>query len=523
MRSVRSYLKAAVLFWIASIQLGSAHRILGLFPHPGLSHFKVFQPIMRGLADAGHQVVAVSYFPNRDETHPNYTEYAFEGQNILTNSFSVEAFSRRTFLDNFVEFYELAQWGFGSCAAALDSPVIDRLLQLHANDPFDLLVTEFFATDCLLGLSHLMQIPFVGVSSCALMPWYYERVGLPDSPAYIPSEFSTFSERMSFWERFENWIVTRSVKLMFRVVQWNDNRLLAAKFGPGIPDVNEIARNTSLILVNQHYTLSGARPLLPAVVEVGGVHIKARKALPGDIKTILDNSPEGVVVISWGSVLRAASLSTAKRDAILDALKRIPLKVLWKWEDDNTEGFPPNVIVRKWLPQLDVLCHPNVRLFLAHGGMLGITEAVSCGVPIVITPFYGDQFLNAAAVVNRGMGVMMYFDQLDADYVYECINKGLQPDVSQAAAAVSDAFLHRPQSPMDLAVWSIENVLRNGPRRLDKSYGSELNLFVYNSWDVILVFCTIVLAILTILRVTFEILYKAFVTSAIRSVKAKQT
>lgn len=233
---------------------------------------------------------------------------------------------------------------------------MDQVLALHRSKPYDLIVTEFFSTDCLLGVSHVMKVPFVGLSSCALMPWHYDRVGLPDYPSYIPSEFSTFSERMSFWERFENWFVIRSVNLLYRIVEWNDNRLLTAKFGKDIPSVREIARNTSLILVNQHYTLSGARPLVPAVVEIGGVHIQNQKPLPTDVQKILDDSPEGVIVISWGSVLRASTLPQEKRDAIVNALRRLPMKVLWKWEDDSPKGLPKNVIVRKWLPQRDVLC-----------------------------------------------------------------------------------------------------------------------------------------------------------------------
>lgn len=39
-------------------------RILGLFVHPGLSHFHFFHPIMRGLAEAGHDVTVVSEFPD---------------------------------------------------------------------------------------------------------------------------------------------------------------------------------------------------------------------------------------------------------------------------------------------------------------------------------------------------------------------------------------------------------------------------------------------------------------------------
>ncbi|XP_062548927.1 UDP-glycosyltransferase UGT5-like isoform X2 [Armigeres subalbatus] len=482
---------------VTTLKHVSSYRILGLFAHPGLSHFKVFHPIMRGLAEAGHQVTVVSYFPSLDEPHPNYVDFTFQGQELLTNAFSLEGFSRRTFLDNFVEFFELASWGFETCSTALNSPALDQVLALHRSKPFDLIVTEFFSTDCMLGVSHVMQVPFAGLSSCALMPWHYARVGLPDSPAYIPSEFSTFSERMGFWERFENWFVIRSVNLLYRIMEWNDNRLLAIKFGAGIPAVRDIARNTSLILVNQHYTLSGARPLVPAVVEIGGVHIQNQKRLPTDIQELLDGSPEGVIVISWGSVLRASTLPQEKRDAIINALSQIPMKVLWKWEDDSPKDLPKNVIVRKWLPQRDVLCHPNVHLFLSHGGLLGVSEAVHCSVPVVTTPIYGDQHLNAAALDNRGMGITMHYHKITPEYVLKCIRAALDPSIREAAIAVSEAYGHRPQTPVELAVWSIENVLKNGVRRLDRSYGSQLSVVVYESLDVILVLGVVIALTLT--------------------------
>lgn len=89
MRPVRIGL-AVGLLWISLLQNASSYRILGLFAHPGLSHFKVFQPIMRGLAEVGHHVTVVSYFPNTADPHPNYVDYAFQGQDILTNAFSLE-------------------------------------------------------------------------------------------------------------------------------------------------------------------------------------------------------------------------------------------------------------------------------------------------------------------------------------------------------------------------------------------------------------------------------------------------
>jgi len=48
---------------------------------------------------------------------------------------------------------------------------------------------------------------------------------------------------------------------------------LRKHFGDDTPDVDDLVQRTSLILVNQHYSLSGPKPLSPAVIEIGGVHI----------------------------------------------------------------------------------------------------------------------------------------------------------------------------------------------------------------------------------------------------------
>lgn len=61
----------------------------------------------------------------------------------------------------------------------------------------------------------------------------------------------------------------------------------------------------------------------------------------------------------------------------LDSLKMFKQKVIWKYEDETlAEKVPPNVMIRKWLPQADILAHKNVRLFISHGGMFGNFEVI---------------------------------------------------------------------------------------------------------------------------------------------------
>lgn len=66
-------------------------------------------------------------------------------------------------------------------------------------------------------------------------------------------------------------------------------------------------------------------------------------------------------------------------------------RVLWKWEDEDISKLPKNVMVKPWLPQSDILAHPNVKLFITHGGLMGTQEGVYRGVPMLGIPIFCDQ------------------------------------------------------------------------------------------------------------------------------------
>lgn len=49
------------------------------------------------------------------------------------------------------------------------------------------------------------------------------------------------------------------------------------------------------------------------------------------------------------------------------------------------------------------------------------------GKPAIVTPFYGDQYLNAAALGKRGMGFRLNILEITADKIYELVDKALHP------------------------------------------------------------------------------------------------
>jgi glucuronosyltransferase len=55
-------------------------------------------------------------------------------------------------------------------------------------------------------------------------------------------------------------------------------------------------------------------------------------------------------------MVKADTLSENKREEILKALGKFRQRVLWKYENETLPNQPPNVFIRKWMPQREILC-----------------------------------------------------------------------------------------------------------------------------------------------------------------------
>lgn len=129
-------------------------------------------------------------------------------------------------------------------------------------------------------------------------------------------------------------------------------------------------------------------------IEVGGIHLEnVTNPLPKDIQEFIDSAEHGVVLFSLGSNLKPSNMEEGKKRAIIGALSRLKQKVVWKWDDETLNPDESRFLIRKWLPQDDILAHPNVKLFVTHGGLLSTIEAISRGKPVVGIPIFGDQMV----------------------------------------------------------------------------------------------------------------------------------
>lgn len=67
--------------------------------------------------------------------------------------------------------------------------------------------------------------------------------------------------------------------------------------------------------------------------------------------------------------------------------------------------------------------HPNVKCYLGHGGLLGLSESVYVGLPMVLMPMFGDQFHNSAAAKTRGAAVVVAYGDLNEQLLRHAIDE----------------------------------------------------------------------------------------------------
>lgn len=159
---------------------------------------------------------------------------------------------------------------------------------LKSNETFDLMITEAFNTRLFFALAYKMQIPFITLSSCALPQHVSYDIANPINPSYIPLFLSYYNSKMNFWQRLDNLYMTVVYHIAVEYVFNTKSEEMKRKyFGEDLPPLREIAKNTSLTLVNSHFTLNQPRPFVPAVVEVGGLFVPpSAKPLPQVMKNV---------------------------------------------------------------------------------------------------------------------------------------------------------------------------------------------------------------------------------------------
>ena len=263
-----------------NVDHGSTAKILGLMPTPSPSHHIWNRALMLALAARGHQVTVLSPDPEKQPV-ANHTDIVIEKayEKIAEFEYNYEAMSTQTFFDNSIIWFH---WGQDNCDFGMASKGAQNLMALKNKEKFDLIIIDLTIEECFLGFVPLFgNPPVIAITAFVSPPWYSTFVGNPQQLSFTNSYTLPFTDHMTIFQIMANFIFHNYVlyyrKFHHLPIMENTTQKY---FGNLTPLPSEIEKNISLVMVNTHHSLDYPRPLVPAMIAVGGLHIKPGQELP---------------------------------------------------------------------------------------------------------------------------------------------------------------------------------------------------------------------------------------------------
>ncbi|XP_077227051.1 uncharacterized protein LOC143860348 [Tasmannia lanceolata] len=183
----------------------------------------------------------------------------------------------------------------------------------------------------------------------------------------------------------------------------------------------------------QHERVWAVGPLLSPGGGLGPVDRGGASSVPvADVLTWLDGCPEqSVVYVCFGSQV---TLTRHQVEGLAAGLEGSGVRfVFCLKEGEVPAGFEERVagrgwVIKGWAPQVAILSHRSVGVFLTHCGWNSVLEGLAAGVTLLAWPMKADQFLNARLLVEE-LGIA----------VRVCEGNDTVPDSGELAKAVAES------------------------------------------------------------------------------------
>ncbi|XP_037928633.1 UDP-glycosyltransferase UGT5-like [Teleopsis dalmanni] len=469
--------------------------------------------LIKELINREHKVTMVTAFSLEDlKLGDNYTEILIEPVydfwDDIKKHFGATNLFELTSMTVFDFLKMLEILGVATTEHALRQQKVVALINAKKTEGvYDLLLAEQFYQEAFLALAKVYNIPVVTTSTLGFENHMSQIMGVLTPWSHVPHGFLPFLDRMTFTERLKNSFYSLYEDLdreynyfpkMDELVQTYFSKALANL--DEIPKVTQMEKNISALLLNSYVPLTTPRPTVAAMISVGGLHIYPSKPLPEDLQTFLDEAEYGAIYFALGSNVQSKDMPDEKLKMFLRVFSSIKQRVIWKFENESIPDLPKNVLIRKWLPQSDILAHPNTKLFITHGGLFSTQEGVHHAVPMLGIPFYCDQHLNMNKAVKNGYAISLHFQSINGDILRGTIIKLLtESTYRENIERISAIFHDRPTHARDTAMYWIEYVIRYKGASHMRSAGLDLKWYQYYLLDVIgFVLAMIILAVILV-------------------------
>ncbi|XP_063896948.1 UDP-glucosyltransferase 2 [Helicoverpa armigera] len=457
--------------------------------------------VVRHLLNAGHEVTYVTVYPLKNPPTKNFRQIDIsKNVELVAND---ETLTMGYVLEHQIEkngAYQIQVFSQENARQTFQNENLKKLIQ-DPNEHFDVVVSDLLESEIYAGLAVLYDCPMIWLYSMGAHWQVLRLIDHGTNPAFTPDYLSPNDLPLSLFERVEElWARIRWQFLKTFITQPEERKIYEETFGPllaqrgrTLPDYEEVMYNASLIFANEHHAIRD-RPATPQNFKyVGGFHIEDPvQPLPKHFQDLIENSKHGVIYFSMGSFLKSNSLPKKLVQELLNMFGQLKQTVIWKFET-NLPDVPKNVHIVHWAPQPSILAHPNVKIFITHGGLLSSMEAIHFGVPIIGVPVFFDQFTNINKAVINGYALRVNLNYDLPKGLSAAIDVMLNDDrYSKKVKEMSAIYHDSLTKPGDEIVHWVEHVVRTRGARHLRSPAFNVPLYQRLYLDVLAIILAVV-------------------------------
>lgn len=130
------------------------------------------------------------------------------------------------------------------------------------------------------------------------------------------------------------------------------------------------------------------------VFQIGPISYTPTNLLNNELSNWLNQDSKPVIYVCLGTMVKGNFPFFPK---IIKAALAEGFRILWSYYEKPWKAplDSQNLRWEKWVPQVDILAHKNVKLFISHCGAGAIKQALWFCKPIISIPILWDQFYNA--------------------------------------------------------------------------------------------------------------------------------
>uniref|UniRef100_W8C8A0 UDP-glucuronosyltransferase 2B14 n=1 Tax=Ceratitis capitata TaxID=7213 RepID=W8C8A0_CERCA len=303
-----------------------------------------------------------------------------------------------------------------------------------------------------------------------------------------------------FWERYKFWLLDTLVEW---TLYWNEifHDMMGSydikHFSCAGKTLAESRKQIALIFTNHHFSQSLIRPNVPAIVEIGGIHISDYKVnLLPDLLRHINTAENGFIYINLGSSYNCSDVPTGLTNILYDYFTTNRMFVVWRWAYCIEPPTSPFIYYQTWLDQAALLSNPDLLAFITHGSQNSLTEGIHYNVKMLAITTTPEQMANAEYLAAQGAmlhlrDVEVVSPQMLHFSLYNLIH---DPTFKQVAATLSEKYRDRPLTPRQTVLYWANYVLRYRGAVHLRSPAVDMHYFQRIGLDFVLVSLALLLA-----------------------------